>query len=75
MAAVAVVGGFVGRPQNRLVRPFFGQLVGLRVRALAVLADAPDQRDQHGRDGQRHAPEEGMSQCGAHDANRITAGG
>ena len=26
------------------------------------------------RDGQRYAPEEGMSQCGAHVANRITAG-
>ena len=69
-----MIGGFVGRPEDRLVRPLFGQLVGRRVRARAVLADAPDEGDQDKRDDQRDAPEKGMSQCGAHVANRITVG-
>ena len=40
VAAMAVVGGFISRPQDRWVRPRLGQFVRLWMRALA----APDQR-------------------------------
>jgi len=67
MATVAVVGGFVGRPQNRCVRPLIGHLVGRRVRVLAT----PDRRGQDPGQPERHQKQQRMDQRGAHDANRI----
>ena len=65
-AAVYLIGGFVGRPQDRFVCPLVGHLVRLRMRVLALGADDEDQEHQHQQHGQRNPTEEGMSKCCAH---------